>query len=106
MPRKGDGLYERGKGKIKTWYLDVVINGARYQKRLGKGITRSVAGELATIERGRILRNEAGIGRKRKDILFEKAKEQFVDWARVNKRPRTVRVYTQQLDQLAKSFNG
>lgn len=43
MARRGDGLYLRGK----TWYLDACINGTRHQKRLGKGITRSVALELA-----------------------------------------------------------
>ena len=38
MARRGDGLYERGKGNIKRWYLDAIINGTRYQVRLGKGL--------------------------------------------------------------------
>ncbi len=60
MAIKGDGLYLRGK----TWYLDCRLNGARHVVRLGKGITRSVAGEIATVQRGAILKGEAGIGRK------------------------------------------
>ena len=43
MARRGDGLYLRKK----TWWLECVINNVRYQKRLGKGIARSVALELS-----------------------------------------------------------
>lgn len=100
MPRLGDGLYRRGK----AWYLDCRINGQRYQVRLGKGISRSVAAELANVKRAAILRQEAGIGRKRKDISFVKAKEAFLEWASTNKRPRTLRVYKQQLGKLEESF--
>jgi len=102
MARCGDGLYRRGK----TWYLDCRIDGARHVVRLGKGISRSVAKELASVQRGAILKGEAGIGKKRKDVSFDKAKTAFLDWAITNKRPRTVRVYRQQLEQLAKSFTG
>src|SRR5262245_29267454 len=58
MARRGDGLYQRGK----TWYLDFTHEGQRHVTRLGKGITRSVAVELATIQRGKILKGEVGIG--------------------------------------------
>ena len=102
MARRGDGLYQRGN----TWYLDCRIDGMRYVIKLGRKITRTVAGEIANMKRAAILRGEAGIGKKRKDMPFDKAKEAFLEWAKTNKRPRTVRVYTQQLDQLAKSFSG
>jgi len=36
MPRRGDGLVLRGK----TWLLDFRHMGQRYQKRLGKNISR------------------------------------------------------------------
>jgi site-specific recombinase XerD len=65
-----------------------------------------VASERASLERAAILRGEAGIGKKRKDISFDKAKDHFIQWMETNKRPRTVRVYRQQLEQLAKSFGG
>lgn len=85
MARRGDGIYKRGK----TWWMDVVINGVRYQKRLGRGITRQVAGELATIERGKILRGEAGIGKKHKDLLFMEARKKFVEKWVAEKRATT-----------------
>jgi integrase len=39
-------------------------------------------------------------------VPFEKAKQAFLDWAITNKRPRTVRVYRQQVERLAMSFGG
>jgi integrase len=103
--RRGDGLYERGKGKLTTWYLDCVVNGVRYQKRLGRGITRSVAGELARVERAAILKAEAGIGgQKRKDLSFKDAAKKFLAWAAAEKRPHTLRYYRQCLGQLEQTF--
>jgi integrase len=101
MARKGDGLYLRGS----VWYLNCRIDGQRHAVRLGKGINRTVAGELANVKRSSILKGEAGIGRKKKDCLFDKAKAAFIDWMLTNKRPRTVRVYRQQLERLAGSFS-
>ena len=101
MARKHEGLYRRSQ----TWWLDCRIDGRRYVKKLGKNISRSVAGELADVQRAMILKGEAGIGKKRKDVPFTKAKEAFLDWATTNKRPRTVRVYRQQLERLAVSFS-
>lgn len=49
------------------------MNGVHHQKRLGKDITRSIALELAQVQRGAILKGEAGIGRKRKDPSFDEA---------------------------------
>jgi len=102
MAIKGDGLYLRGK----TWYLDCRLNGARHVVRLGKGITRSVAGEIATVQRGAILKGEAGIGRKRKDVAFEQATEKFLMWGQATNRPRTVRSYRECLARLSDSFSG
>ena len=102
MARRGDALYLRGK----TWWLDFRHNGTRHAVRLGKGISRSVAKELASVKRGAILKGEAGIGKKRKDCSFEKAKAAYLVWMQTNTRPRTQRVYTQALDQLSKSFAG
>ena len=77
MARRGDALYLRNK----TWWLDFRHNGTRHVVRLGKGISRSVAGELARVTRGGILKNEVGIGRNKKYAKFEKAKQAFLDWA-------------------------
>ena len=103
MPRRGDGLVQRGK----TWWLDFSHQGQRYQARLGRNISRTVARELAAVERSKALRQDAGIGgRKRKDILFEKAVEEFLAWARANKRPGTVDFYRYCLQSLGRSFSG
>lgn len=103
MARRGDGLYQRGK----TWWLDFRHDGRRHIVRLGKGVSRTVAGEIARVKRGKILTGEAGIGGpKRKDILFDTAAEEFLKWAETNKRPKTTRSYRQCLAQLKRSFAG
>jgi integrase len=100
--RKGDGLYLRGQ----TWYLDCRLNGRRCVRKLGKLINRTTAGELASIERAKFLKGEAGIGRKKKDVLFDAAREKFLEWTETNTKPRTVRDYRLCLTQLQKSFDG
>jgi hypothetical protein len=102
MARRGDGIYKREK----TW-LDIVVNGVRYQIRLGKGITRTVALELAKIQRGKILRGEAGIGTKsKKDLPFDEAKQKFLDWVKTDRKAHTARTYTACLDYLSEEFSG
>jgi len=101
MARGGDGLYLRGR----TWVLDCRINGSRHTVSLGKDISRTVAKEIASVERAAILKGEAGIGKKKKDCRFEKARVEFEKWALSNKRPRTYRTYRQCLNHLAKAFN-
>jgi integrase len=102
MARRGDGIYLRGR----TWWLDFRHDGRRHVARLGKDINRTVAGELARVQRAAVLKGEAGIGRKRADISFDRAKGEFLAWAAANKRPRTVRTYRQCLEALAQSFDG
>lgn len=100
MARRGDAIHLRGK----TWYLDCVINGVRHQKRLGKSITRSVALELARVQRAAILKGELGIGKKQKDMLFREARQRFEAWAKAEKRATTLRGYLQCLDRLQQAF--
>lgn len=103
MARRGDGLVL----KKKTWYLEARIGGKRYQRRLGKNISRSVALELAQVVRGQILKGEAGIGgKKRRDIGFDEASEKFLAWATAEKRPNTLRGYRKCLARLAQTFGG
>jgi integrase len=86
--------------------LTCTINGTRYQRRLGKGITRSVALELAQVQRGAILKGELGIGKKAKDLPFDEARKKFEAWATANKKPGTVRHYQECLRSLAESFGS
>jgi integrase len=103
MARSGDAIYERSK---RNWYLDCWINGVRYRKHLGKGISRSVALEFAHDERTAILRSERGFGKKGKDLTFNDARKKFEDWVKADKKPNTIRTYTACLDKLAEIFNG
>lgn len=102
MARRGDGLYLRGK----SWYLDCYINGMRHQRRLGKNISRTVAAELAQVQRASILRGEFDIGKKKKDLSFNEARAKFEEWVQAHKRPRTIRYYLECLRRLGESFSG
>jgi site-specific recombinase XerD len=103
MARSGDGLVLRGK----TWWLDFTHQGQRHQLRLGREISKTVARELAAVQRAKVLKGEAGIGRRKcKDIAFDKASEEFLKWAEANKRPKTVSSYRDCIKQLKKSFGG
>jgi len=87
MARRGDGLYLRGN----TWYLDCRIDGMRHVVKLGKYIKRTVAGELADVKRAAILKGEAGIGKKQKDLTFDDARKKFEAWATASKKAGTAR---------------
>jgi len=102
MARRGDGIYQRGA----TWWLDFTHEGKRHVLRIGKGINQTAAREIAQVKRAGSLKGEAGIGRKRADIGFDQAKDEFLKWADANKRPRTARTYRQCLQALAVSFAG
>jgi hypothetical protein len=59
------------------------------------------------MERAKALKRPAGTGgKKRKDILFEKAAEEFLNWNRGNKRSGAVTFYMYCLQSLGRSFNG
>jgi integrase len=103
MARRGDGIYLRGR----TWWLDFTHKGARHVERLGKGINRTVAGELASVQRSAILRSEAGIGGpKWKDPLFDDAAKEFTAWADTNRKPRTAKDYREIVERLKAVFGG
>jgi hypothetical protein len=89
MARRGDGIYLRRRAR----WLDFMHDGRRHVARLGKNISRTVAGELARVERTKVLKGEAGIGGKRADVSFDQAKAAFLEWAEAKKRARTVRTY-------------
>lgn len=101
--RKGDGIYQRGS----VWYLDCRIKGQRYVTKLGRGFSRTVAVELATIERTKIYRGEAGtLKKKQKDLTFEAAATAFLTRAETELRPRTFLTYKECCGRLRVSFAG
>src|SRR4029077_15417922 len=99
MARRGDGIYLRGR----TWWLDFVHRGDRHVVRIGSNINRTVAKEIASVERAMSLPGETGIGKKRKDISFEKAKGEFLAWAKTNLNARTLKSYAECLKRLSES---
>jgi len=102
MARKGDGIYKRGK----VWWLDFIHLGKRHQVSVGKSITRTAALDIAIRKRSAILSGEAGIGKRRKDLPFDKAREDFLAWAQSNKRPKTAVGYESCMNNLAGFFGG
>jgi hypothetical protein len=69
----GDGLVQRGK----TWWLDFSHQGFD-TKQAGQEHQPDRGRELAAVERSKALRQDAGIGgKKRKDISFDKLLTSF-----------------------------
>lgn len=58
------------------------------------------------MQRGAILKGEAGIGRKAKDLSFDEARKKFEAWAEANKKPGTTKTYKECLRRLTESFGG
>jgi integrase len=103
MARKGDGIYLRGC----TWRLEFIHNGQRHVVTLGRKISRTAAAEIAQVKRAAILKGELGIGgKKRRDILFDKAASEFQTWADANKRSKTAECYKSCLKHLEAFFAG
>lgn len=102
MAKQGDGIYLRSK----TWWLDFQHKGVRHQVRLGRNINKTVARELAQVKRAAILKGEEGIGKKRRDITFEKATALFLNWVEANNRPHTLRCYVSSIGNLKDTFGG
>src|SRR3989442_10977908 len=84
MARRGDGIYQRGK----TWWLDFTHEEKRHYVRLGRNISKTVAGEIAKVKRGAILKGEAGIGGAQSaPLLFYKAAQEIPAPAKGEKSP-------------------
>jgi integrase len=60
---------------------------------------------IATAKRAAILKGEVGIGKKR-DMTFDRAKEEFLAAAQVNTRPNTYRGYSTNLETMTGVFGG
>src|SRR2546425_11693092 len=88
MARRGDGIYQRGR----TWWLDFIHEEKRHYVRLGRNISKTVAGEIAKVKRGAILKGEAGIGGpERAPLLFYKSAAGIPAPSEGEKRPPNAR---------------
>jgi integrase len=109
MARQNDAGLHLRKGKRKsTWRLTFSYRGERHQVRLASNVSRTVAIELASAARVRVMRGEWGLGAppKKKDISFEAAAALFIEHARTNLRPGSVRIYQGAFARLAQSFGS
>jgi integrase len=100
MARKGDGIYKRGS----AWRLDFVHDGKRHVVSLGRKISFAAAKDIAAAKRAAILKGEVGIARRRKDISFSDAAEEFLMWAQANKRDGTYIRYKSCVNRLMNFF--
>ena len=92
-------MYQRN-GK---WYSDFWYEGKRYTKGYG-AISKTVAKE-----KERKFRNEVASDdyeKRKKNILFEKLVEQYLEYSMVNKRPRTYRREIGLTNSLLMLFKG
>jgi integrase len=78
------GVYLRGK----SWYIDFYYEGKRYTEKVGK-VAKSVAEEKLDIKRSEVIRGEWKP--KTVKISFEKFKEQYLEFSKANKKPRTAK---------------
>ena len=76
------GVYLRGK----SWYIDFYYEGKRYTEKVGK-VSKGVAEEKLDIKRSEVIRGEW----KPKVIKtsFEKFKEEYLEYSRANKKPKS-----------------
>jgi integrase len=76
------GVYLRGK----SWYIDFYYEGKRVTERVGQ-VSKGVAEEKLSIRRSEAIRGEWKP--KRIQVAFSNFKEQYLEYSKANKRPRT-----------------
>lgn len=93
------GVYLRRK----SWYIDFHYEGKRYTEKVGP-VSKGVAEEKLNIKRSEIIRGEWKP--KAIKISFEKFKEQYLEFSKANKKPRTAQRDTVSLKPLEGFFKG
>ena len=93
------GVYLRGK----SWYIDFYEEGKRYTERVGQ-VSKSVAEEKLAIRRSEIIRGEWKPKKVR--APFDKFKEQYLEWSKGNKKPKSSLRDECSLKHLSRFFGG
>ena len=93
------GVYLRGK----SWYIDFYYEGKRFTEKVGK-VAKSVAEEKLDIKRSEVIRGEWKPKKVR--TPFDKFKEQYLEWSKANKKPRTAERDVVSLGPLHAFFGG
>ena len=93
------GVYLRGK----SWYIDFHYEGKRYTEKVGK-VAKSVAEEKLDIKRSEVIRGEW----KPKVVKtsFEKFKDEYLEYSRANKKPKSSLRDECSLKHLSRFFGG
>lgn len=96
------GVYLRGN----VWYMDFRIDGKRYTESIGKDgpVNRTVAKEKYTIRAREVI--QGMYKPKTTQTPFDKFKEQYLEWSRANKKPKSSLRDECSLKQLSKFFDG
>lgn len=93
-------IYLRGK----TWYYDFVYEGKRYYGSIGPDgpVNRRMAKEIETLKKREVIQ---GLYKPQiKIISFDKFKEQYLEWSKANKKPKSYIRDVCSLKQLSKFF--
>lgn len=93
------GVYLRGK----SWYFNFYYEGRRYNEKIGP-VSKSVAEEKLDIRRSEVIRGEWKP--KTVKISFDKFKEQYLEFSKVNKKPRTAERDIVSMKPLQRFFAG
>jgi integrase len=93
------GVYLRGK----SWYIDFHYEGKRYTERVGK-VGKSVAEEKLDIRRSEVILGEWKP--KVVKVLFDNFKEQYLEYSKGNKKPKSSLRDECSLKHLSKFFGG
>jgi integrase len=93
------GVYLRGK----SYYIDFYEDGKRYTERVGQ-VSKSVAEEKLNIKRSEVIRGEWKPKKVR--TPFDKFKEQYLEWSKGNKKPKSSLRDECPLKHLSRFFGG
>ena len=78
-------LYQRGK----SWYYDFQHHGERYTGSIGN-VSKTVAKEEFARKKAEVIEGRLNPNKARKSPTFRQFSEDYLDWARTNKKPTTV----------------
>jgi hypothetical protein len=93
------GVYLRGK----SYYFNFYEDGKRYTERVGQ-VSKSVAEEKLAIKRSEVIRGEWKP--KKIHAPFDKFKEQYLEWSKGNKKPKSSIRDNCSLKHLSRLFGG
>ena len=78
-------IYQRGK----SWYYDFQHHGERYTGSIGN-VSKTVAKEEFARKKAEVIEGRLNPNKARKSPTFRQFSEDYLDWARTNKKPTTV----------------